>query len=135
MEFIRNNLLLIVVAFVSGAMLIWPYVRKASAGPSINAARATQLINREDAVVVDVREPGAYAAGHIIGAKNVPLSRIDGAPELAKRKEKPLIVYDEGGAGAAGKAAALLRKQGFSRVFNLAGGLGGWQQAGMPVEK
>jgi len=83
-----------------------------------------------------VRDPGEYAAGHILGAKNAPLSRLsDGtAGELAKRKERPVIVYCEGGERAS-KAVALLKKQGYTRVVNLTGGLKGWQQAGLPVEK
>src|SRR5262245_52024807 len=134
-DFVRNNLLLIVVAFVSGAMLLWPLVRRTSGGPWVTPAQATHLINREDALVVDVREAGEYGAGHILGARNVPLARIDeGGGDLAKRKEKPLIVYDERGEQAA-KAIAALKKHGFSRVVNLSGGLGAWQQAGLPVEK
>jgi rhodanese-related sulfurtransferase len=133
-EFIRNNLLLIVVAFVSGAMLLWPYVRRTTGGPSVSTAQATHLINREDALVVDVRDPGEYGAGHVLGAKNLPLSRIDAPPgDLAKRKAKPVIVYGDG--DAVSKAAAALRKQGFTRVVNLSGGLSAWQQAGLPVEK
>jgi rhodanese-related sulfurtransferase len=135
-QFLQENILLILVAFVSGAMLIWPYVRRVGGGPSVSAAQATQLINREDAVVVDVRDPGEYGAGHILGAKNVPLSRIDsGGAEIAgKRKDKPVIVYCDTGNRSA-KAAAALKRQGYARVLNLAGGLGAWQQAGLPVEK
>ena len=133
-EFVRNNLLLIVVALVSGGMLLWPLFRRSAGGPWVNTAEATHLINREDAVVVDVREPAEYGAGHILGAKNVPLSRVGDAAELAKRKEKPLIVYCDSG-DRASKALAVLKKQGFTRVVNLSGGLGGWQQAGLPVEK
>jgi rhodanese-related sulfurtransferase len=133
-EFVRNNLLLIVVALVSGGMLLWPLFRRSAGGPWVNTAEATHLINREDAMVVDVREPAEYGAGHILGAKNVPLSRVGDAAELAKRREKPLIVYCDSG-DRASKALALLKKQGFSRVVNLSGGLGGWQQAGLPVEK
>jgi rhodanese-related sulfurtransferase len=134
-DFVRNNLLLFVVAFVSGAMLVWPLVRRGAGGPWVTPAQATHLINREDALVVDVRDPGEYGAGHILGAKNVPLARIDEGPaELAKRKDKPLVVYDERGERAS-KAVAALKKQGFSRVVNLSGGLGAWQQAGLPVEK
>jgi rhodanese-related sulfurtransferase len=135
-KFIQENLLLIAVAFVSGAMLLWPYVRRVGGGPSVTALQATQLMNREDALVVDVREPGEYGSGHIIGAKNVPLSRIDGLGSeiAAKRKDKPLIVYCDNGSRSA-KAAAALRSQGFSRVVNLSGGLGAWQQAGLPVQK
>ena len=133
MDFVRNNLLLFAVAFVSGAMLLWPLVRRSAGGPWVTPAQATHLINREDALVVDVRDPGEY--GHILGAKNVPLARIDeGSPELAKRKDRPLVVYDDRG-DRASKAVGALKKQGFSRVVNLSGGIGAWQQAGLPVEK
>jgi rhodanese-related sulfurtransferase len=133
MDFVRNNLLLFVVAFVSGAMLLWPLFRRSAGGPWVNTAEATHLINREDALVVDVRDPGEYGAGHILGAKNVPLSRLNDA-EVAKRKDRPMIVYDEGGERSS-KALAALKKQGFTRVVNLTGGLRAWQQAGLPVEK
>ena len=135
MDFVRNNLLLFAVAFVSGAMLLWPLVRRSAGGPWVTPAQATHLINREDALVVDVRDPGEFGAGHILGAKNVPLARIDeGSPELAKRKDRPLVVYDDRG-DRASKAVGALKKQGFSRVVNLSGGIGAWQQAGLPVEK
>ena len=134
-QFIQNNLLLFVVAFVSGAMLLWPLVRRSSGGPWVNPAQATHLINREDALMVDVREPGEYGAGHILGAKNVPLARIeDGGSDLGKKKDRPLIVYCDTG-NRSGKAIAALKKQGFAHVMNLSGGLGAWQQAGLPVEK
>ena len=134
-QFIQNNLMLIAVAIISGGMLLWPLVRRTTGGPYVTPQQATHLINREDATVVDVRDPGEYGAGHILGAKNVPLARIEeGANDLAKRKEKPLIVYcDTGNRGS--KAIAALKKQGFARVSNLNGGIGAWQQAGLPVEK
>jgi rhodanese-related sulfurtransferase len=114
-------------------MLLWPLFRRTAGGPWVNTAEATHLINREDALVIDVRDPGEYGAGHILGAKNVPLSRLNDA-EVAKRKDRPLIVYCEGG-DRSGKAIAALKKQGFTRVVNLTGGLRAWQQAGLPVEK
>ena len=135
MDFVRNNLLLIVVAVVSGAMLIWPLLRRTTGGPWVDASMATQLMNREDALVVDVRDPGEYGAGHILGAKNWPLDRLDErGGEAARRKDKPVIVYCDTGERAP-KAAAALRKLGFTRVVNLSGGLPAWQQAGLPVEK
>jgi rhodanese-related sulfurtransferase len=135
LDFIRNNLLLVAVALVSGGMLLWPFVRRATGGPWVSPAQATHLINREDAFVVDVREPGEFSAGHVLGAKNVPLARVEAAgAELAKRKGKPLIVYCETGDRSA-RAAAILRKQGFARVVNLSGGMKAWQAAGLPVEK
>ena len=136
MKFVQENLLLIAVALVSGAMLLWPYLRRVGGGPSVSAAQATHLINREDALVVDVRDPGEYGAGHILGAKNLPLSRIDtgGSEIAAKRKDKPVIVYCDTGNRSA-KAASALKNQGFARVVSLSGGLGAWQQAGLPLEK
>ena len=135
MDFVRNNLLLFVVALVSGAMLLWPLVRRSFAGPSVSPAQATQLINRQDALVIDVREPAEFAAGHLLGAKNLPLARL-AAPgaDVAKRKDRPVIVYCDG-TDRSSKAAAALKKQGFARVLNLAGGIKAWQDAGLPVEK
>src|SRR5438094_9505416 len=134
-EFVRNNLLLFVVALVSGGMLLWPLVRRTTGGPWVNPTQATQLINREEALVVDVREPNEFAAGHVLGAKNLPLARLDASgADLAKRKERPVIVYCDGGERSA-KALAALKKHGFTRVANLSGGIAAWQQAGLPVEK
>ena len=139
LDFVKkdHNGLLLATAVISGAMLLWPFVRRSTGGPWVSIAQATHLINREDAVMVDVRDSGAYDAGHILGARNVPLARLERSEtggELAKRKDKPLIVYDDGGERAA-KAASALRKQGFGRVVNLTGGLGAWKQAGLPVER
>ena len=134
-EFVRNNLLLFAVALVSGGMLLWPFVRRTTGGPWVSTTQATHLINREEALVVDVREPNEFAAGHVLGAKNLPLARLDASgADLAKRKERPVIVYCDGGERSA-KALAALKKQGFTRVANLSGGIAAWQQAGLPVEK
>src|SRR5262245_2903095 len=115
-------------------MLLWPFLRRSTGGPWVSPIEATTLINREDAQVLDVRDPGEYGAGHALGAKNVPLARIDGAGDVVKRKDKPVIVYCDSGERA-GKAITVLRNLGYARVVNLTGGFGAWQQAGMPVEK
>jgi rhodanese-related sulfurtransferase len=135
MDFIQNNLLLIAVAFASGAMLIWPLVRRGAGGPWVGTLQATQLINREDALVLDVREPAEYAKGHVLGSKNVPLGDFERrAGEFDKHKAKPVIVVCESGSRSA-RAIESLHTRGFARVFNLSGGFGAWQQAGLPVEK
>jgi rhodanese-related sulfurtransferase len=134
-DFVRNNYVLILVAFVSGAMLIWPYVRRSAGGPWVNTLEATQLMNRQDALVLDVREAQEYARGHILGAKSVPLAELGRrAGEFDKHKAKPVIVHCESG-NRSGGAAAMLRKHGFANVYNLAGGYGAWQQAGLPIVK
>lgn len=135
LDFIKNNLMLIAAAAVSGTMLLWPYLRRGSGGPWVSTLQATQLINREDALVLDVREVTEYAAGHMLGAKNVPLAAVEGrAGEFDKHKAKPVIVVCADGSRAS-KAAAALRAGGFANVVNLSGGLPAWQQAGLPVVK
>ena len=135
MDFVRNNLLLFAVAIVSGGMLLWPLVRRTAGGPWVTPAQATHLINREDAIIIDVREPAQFAAGHVLGAKNLPLARLEApTPDLLRRKERPVIVYGEAGDRAA-KAAAALKKHGFARVTHLSGGIKAWQEAGLPLEK
>ena len=130
-----HNFLLAATALASGAMLLWPLARRGMGGPSIGTAQATHLINREDALVLDVREPGEYGSGHILGAKNLPPARLEsGAGDVAKKKDATLILYCERG-DSSGKAAAALKKQGYTKVFNLSGGLAAWKQAGLPVER
>ena len=135
LDFLWKEKLLVAVAFASGGMLLWPLVRRTTGGPYVNTTRAIELINREDGLVLDVRDAAEYGAGHILGARHLPLDRIDeGGGDLAKKKERPLIVYDDGGERSA-KAASALKRQGFTRVAALSGGLDAWRQAGLPVEK
>lgn len=132
MKFVTENLLLIAIAFVSGAMLIWPLVNRRFAGPALDTLAATRLIN-DGALVLDVRENGEFTAGHLPGAKNIPLSQLDKrAAELPAGK--PVLICCETGARS-GRAAGMLRKSGRDQVFNLDGGLSAWKQAGLPVVK
>ncbi|HEX4797984.1 MAG TPA: rhodanese-like domain-containing protein [Burkholderiales bacterium] len=134
-KFVGDNLFLVAVACVSGAMLIWPAVRRAGGGASVSALQATLLMNQQNALVLDVRDAAEYGKGHMLNARNIPLAELEArAAELEKHKAKPLIVVCDTG-NRSGRAAAALRKLGFERVFTLAGGIGSWQQAGLPLEK
>jgi rhodanese-related sulfurtransferase len=134
-EFITKNIFIIAIALVSGGMLIWPLLRRGAGGPWVNTLAATQLINRSDALVIDLRSVEDYATGHILGAKSIPLADLERrAVELDKHKARPLILHC-GDGNRAGGAVAVLRKKGFDSVHNLAGGYAAWQQAGLPVEK
>jgi rhodanese-related sulfurtransferase len=134
-KFVLDNIFLIAVAFVSGTMLVWPLVRRGAGGPSVNTLEATQMINRQDALVLDVREQAEFAQSHILNARGLPLSQIEARfGDIEKFKDKPVIVYCATG-NRSSAAAAALRKHGFSNVFNLSGGFGAWQQAGLPVQK
>ncbi len=134
MKFIIDNWLLILVALGSGGMLLWSVVRGAGAG-TLSAQGAVQLINRERAVVVDVREPEAFAAGRITGARNVPLAQLEARlAATVKNKTVPLVLVCESGARAQ-RAVATARKLGYERAQAMADGLKGWRAANLPIEK
>jgi len=134
-KFVIEHFFLIAVAFVSGLMLIWPVARRGTGGPSVDTLEATQLINRQDALVLDVREQAEYAQAHILNARGLPLSQIEARiGDIAKYKGKPVIVYCASG-NRSSTAVAALRKAGFTQAVNLRGGLAAWQQAGLPVQK
>lgn len=123
-------------AVVSGGMILWPLLnRVAKPGRSVGPVQAVQLINRSDAVVVDVREPTEFNDGHITGARHIPQRVLaERLKELDKVKGKPVIVVCASG-NRSRAAAALLQKNGHEQVYNLEGGLAAWTQAGMPLEK
>jgi len=130
------NMMLFGLALASGGMLLWPLITRAyRPGNEVGAFEAVQLINRRDAVVVDLRDTGEYAAGHISSAKHVPQAQLaERIKELEKHKARPIIVSCASGSRAPA-AAAELRKQGFSEAVALRGGISAWQQAGLPLEK
>ncbi|MBS1190747.1 MAG: Rhodanese-like protein [Rhodocyclaceae bacterium] len=134
MEFVNQNILLIAIAAVSGLSLLWPYFRRSGAA-EVNPAEATLLINRQDALVIDVREPDEFAAGHLPEARNIPVGKIaDRAGEIEKFKDKPLILCCASGMRSM-KACGELKKLGFISLHSLAGGIEAWRQAGLPVKK
>lgn len=133
MDFLTSNLPLVLLFVVSGALLIWQFAQPG--GKGIGPNEVSLMINREDAFVLDVREPAEFAAAHIAGARNIPLSKLpENGPELEKYKGHPVVVCCAAG-GRSATAGALLRKKGFEKVFNLSGGMEAWASAGMPVKK
>ncbi|MBP6008494.1 MAG: rhodanese-like domain-containing protein [Rhodoferax sp.] len=134
MKFILDNWMLIAVALSSGVMLMLPALQGAGQG-GLTPAAAVQLINREKAVVVDICEPAEFAAGHVGGAKNIPLGQLEG--KLAgsvKNKMVPLILVCQSGARSS-RAVAIAKKLGYEQAQSLAGGLGAWRSASLPIEK
>lgn len=135
MSFFIDNWLLMVVALTSGAMLLWPAVSGGAGVGSVNPNEAVQLINREKAVVVDVCGPDEYAAGHVAGAKNVPLGELETKlPGLVKNKATPVVLVCASGMRSR-RAVAIARKLGYENAHSLSGGLGAWRSASLPVEK
>ncbi|MBX3632448.1 MAG: sulfurtransferase [Acidovorax sp. SCN 68-22] len=133
MKFIVENWYLFVMAIGSGAMLLVPMLRGGNAG--LAPAGAVQLVNREKAVLIDVCGADEYAAGHAVGARNVPLAELETRlPSVVKNKALPLVLLCASGARAQ-RAAAIARKLGYANVQVLAGGLKAWREASLPVEK
>ncbi|HET9663008.1 MAG TPA: rhodanese-like domain-containing protein [Burkholderiales bacterium] len=130
------HLVLFGTAVITGGMLIWPFFnRVARPGNDVGPLEAVQLINRRDAIVIDVRDAAEYASGHITNAKHIPEKELgERAKELEKFKARPIIVACRAG-GRGPSAAVVLRKHGFAEVFALRGGVAAWQQASMPLEK
>ncbi len=127
-----TTLILIAAAIISGTLLFWPMFTGArSAG--ITTTEAVRLINREKGVVIDVREPGEYAVSHIAGSRNVPLGRLEVAPELPKNKALPVILVCATGKRATAAAKALAVK-GHTRAVVLGGGIDAWKTANLPIE-
>ena len=134
MKFIIDNWYLIFVALASGSMLLWPVLKNASGG-SLTPARAVQLINREKAVVIDVCEADEFAAGHVTGAKNVPVSQLEERlPTVVKNKALPVVLVCASGARA-NRAVGIAKKLGYDNAQAMAGGMKAWREASLPVEK
>lgn len=135
MKFLIDNWMLISVAVASGGMLVWPLIAGGMNAGALNASGAVQLINREKAVVVDVCEPAKFAAGHVSGAKNVPLGELEAKlPGLVKNKALPLILVCASGARSS-RAVDIAKKLGYEQAQSLGGGLKSWKDANLPIEK
>ena len=138
--FLQKNpwhMMLFGTAVVTGGMLLWPLINRLVGGgtPQVGASETVQLINRRDALVLDVRDKGEFAAGHIPNARNIPMPELSGRlRELEKFKARPIVINCQSGMRSA-SVCGLLRKNGFNEVFTLRGGLNGWVEASLPVEK
>jgi rhodanese-related sulfurtransferase len=135
MKFLIDNWHLFLVAFVSGAMLMWPVVGRGMRAGGVSPNAAVQLMNREKAVVVDVSEAEEFALGHVVGSKNIPVNQLEQRlPEQVKNKTLPLVLVCPNGARA-NRALETAKKLGYDKAQALAGGLAAWKEAGLPLEK
>lgn len=127
--------MLIAVALASGGMLFWPLMAKSGRMGQLSAAGAVQLINREKAVVIDINEPAEFAAGHVVGARNIPLGQLEQQlPGTVKNKALPLVIVCATGTRSS-RALAVAKKLGYEHAQVLGGGLTAWKEASLPLEK
>jgi len=129
-----TNLVLIAIALISGGLLLWPAISRRGRG-GLSAAEATQLINRRNAVVIDLRPSADFAKGHLPSARQIEFAELQAkVGQLVKNKSNPVLLVCQTGQQS-NKAARIVQDAGFAEVHVLEGGLNAWQQAGMPVVK
>jgi rhodanese-related sulfurtransferase len=137
MDFIIQNIWLVLLVAISGFMLLGggSLFGKISGINQVGPQEAVLLFNHEDALVLDVREQSEWADGHIGKAKHIPLGQLKTRlTELEKYKDKPIVVVCRSG-NRSGSACGTMKKAGFEKMYNLAGGMMAWEQAGLPRER
>ena len=136
LEFAQQNLMLsLALAGITLALVVTEVMRLFRGFKGVSPAQLTDLINRQNALVVDLRGQGDFEKGHIIGSRHLLPSQVD--PEgklLAKAKESPVVVVCAVGVTASGVAQKLV-KAGFKKVSVLDGGIGAWTAASLPLAK
>ena len=132
-EFISNHPVLVGTFLLLLALFIRNEMRRG--GKTVTPQQLVDRVNRESAIVVDVRDRKEFEAGHIVNAINIPYAslqtRID---ELRKFTEQPVIIACSMGQHS-GAAGTMLRKQGFKDVSRLGGGMVEWRNQNLPVTR
>jgi len=132
-KFFIDNIWLVALALLSGGALLFPTLQRG--GSRVSLLQATQLLNQGKSVVLDIRSPDDFAAGHISDARHIPLKELKSRiSELDKFKSKSVIVVCSSGAQSA-RAASVLKSAGFGDVYSLDGGLAAWRAQGLPTAK
>ena len=135
-EFVKDNAIFVGLAIGSGMALLWPLLNRGASGvANVSATEAVMLMSRSKPLILDVRDATEFAAGHIQGAKNIPMAELAGRiKEIEKFKDKPVLVHCQRGMRAK-SACSILRAQQFSQLSNLQGGLDTWVEAKLPLIK
>ena len=136
MQYLQNNIWTVVIAIMSGSMLLWSFFGNRLRGiKDVDIVEALQMINHKNALVLDVREESEYKSGHILNAKWIPLGNLsDRTGELERYREQDIVVVCRSGNRSA-NACALLVKKGFAQAVNMSGGVMAWQKSNLPLEK
>ena len=136
-EFLTNHPLLFgLLVVVLGAIFYTEWSRATRKYKVLGPSEAVRVMNQDDGLVLDVREEAEVRkTGRISGARHIPLGKLaDRLSEIAKFKEKPVVVYCQSGPRSA-SACNILVKNGFSQVVNLQGGITAWSSASLPLSK
>ena len=133
MEFIIDNIWLVGLVLLSGGGLLWLSLE--GRGSTLTHVQATQMLNQDKAIVLDVRPASDFAQAHLPGAINVPLTdMVLKIGQLTKYQSQSIIVVCDSGIQSR-KARSQLKKVGFNDVYVLNGGINEWQSQGLPTTK
>jgi rhodanese-related sulfurtransferase len=140
LQFLLDNIFLVLAALISGGMLLAPALTRGGAVKSINTLTATQLLNGRQAILVDLRETSELNKGTVPQARHMPNSGFSAAADalakeaLAGKEPKPVILMCAAGWRSL-QSGKRLRKAGLQEVYSLDGGFDAWKQAGLPIKK
>ncbi|MGO1500930.1 MAG: rhodanese-like domain-containing protein [Marinobacter sp.] len=132
-EFVVSHYVLVslFVAFLVAILIL----ESRRGGAKISAQGAVSLLNRDEAIVVDIRDRKEFGEGRITGSINIPLNSLKSrAAELSKHKDKQIIVADKMGQHSA-TAVKQLNAEGYANVVRLNGGVGDWKASNLPLVK
>ena len=135
-EFARMHPLLVLGFVVVLGLIIWSeFTRLTRKYKQINTSQAVQVLNKDDVTVIDVREDNEIQKGIIKGAKTIPLAQLSNRlKDFSSKKDHPVLVYCRSGSRSA-HACQTLTKNGFTDVYNLAGGIMAWESDNLPVSR
>ena len=129
---VDNYAAVLLLFFLLFALMIY---ESRKGGKKIDTSEATRIINKENAVVIDLRTSAEFNAGTIAGAINLQPDSVDKDNSLFKANERDYIVLVCKLGSSSGPVGGRLIKQGFENVNILSGGMQGWVQAGLPLIK
>jgi rhodanese-related sulfurtransferase len=142
LDFFFENILLISIAFISGGLLVWPLLTKNIGLKKLGTAEATTMLNRQNGILVDLREDDDLSGGVIPQAERIPssilLKKREGFDKHKKKfqdkknKNKPIILIGDK-ISTVSVVGKLFKDNGFEEVFCLDGGIESWIEAGLPV--
>lgn len=133
MTFFQAHPLLVAMWLMCLAMLVLSFF--GASGKSVGTHQLTQLVNRDDALVLDIRPAADFSKGHIVGAHNIPLSKLPAqTSELERHKERPIVVVCATGMTAV-NACKILKTKGFEKLFRLHNGMQAWTSDNLPVSR
>jgi rhodanese-related sulfurtransferase len=135
LQFITHHWMLFLALVLTLALIFWEESKNKVGGTRLSLLDVTNLINRQHAVLLDLRDEAAFQSGHIVNAQHFPHSMImTQLDKLKKYQNKPIILIDKIDQQAV-LVGNKLRAQGFNKVYCLAGGLQTWTNAGLPLVK